>query len=457
MQRLVLVFLLILTAVTIFIYSGLAAPTRPSFSFWSVQVTPTTVREEVYASGVIEVRQVFVAPEVSGQLLRVLVEEGDEVQQGDVLAEIESSFLQAQLGEAEAAVAVAQARLAQVEAGARSEDIAVAEAAAELARVQRDTAYRAWQDAILLRDDPQQLDLEIAAARAAVAVADRRIEQAVALKDAAELLNGLRERQARQAAAGVDVQANTPAGPVTVHVDVDQETRLKAWAGWNLASSDVWSAYANLNAANAARAAAQSELDSLLAIRANQQEAEVKIAQAEAAYKQAVAAVDVAERQVELARAGASEEQVAVARAVVDQAQATVDSLRAQLAKYTLRSPLTGLVLASVAEAGSMALPGRTLFTLAALDVVELVLYIPEADLGRVSLGQEAAIAVDAFPGETFTGTVSWISDRAEFMPKNAQTSAERARMVYAVKVVIANPDHKLKPGMPADAVLQVR
>lgn len=457
MRRLFPVIVLVLLAVAILAYFGMVVPTHSWPRSWSVQATPTAVSEEVRASGVIEVRQVFVAPEVSGRLLRVLVEEGDEVQKGDVLAEIDSDLLQAQLGEAEAAIAVAKAHLAQVEAGARREDVAVAEAAADLARAQRDAAYRTWQDAILLRDNPQQLDLEIAAVRTAVTVADRRIEQAVALKDAAELLNGLRERQARQATAGVDVQTSTPAGLVTVHVDVDQETRLRAWAGWNLASNDVWSAYANLDGANAARAAAQDKLDYLLAMRANQQEAEVKVAQAEAAYRQAVAAVDVAERQVELAQAGASDEQVAVARAIVEQAQAMADSLRAQLAKYSLCSPLTGLVLASSAEIGSTALPGRTLFTLAAMDTVELVLYIPETDLGRVSLGQEAAVTVDAFPSEIFTGAVAWISDRAEFTPKNAQTSAERARTVYAVKVVIANPEHRLKPGMPADAVLQVR
>ena len=77
-----------------------------------------------------------------------------------------------------------------------------------------------------------------------------------------------------------------------------------------------------------------------------------------------------------------------------------------------------------------------------------------QADLGRVSLGQTVEVTVDAYE-DTFTGQVSLIASRAEFTPKNVQTQEERVHMVFAVKVQLDNADHRLKPGMPADAAFQ--
>ena len=73
---------------------------------------------------------------------------------------------------------------------------------------------------------------------------------------------------------------------------------------------------------------------------------------------------------------------------------------------------------------------------------------------GKLSLGQEVDVFVDSFPGEAFTGNITHISDRAEFTPKNVQTKEERVNTVFAVKIKLDNPDQKLKPGMPADAIL---
>ena len=101
-----------------------------------------------------------------------------------------------------------------------------------------------------------------------------------------------------------------------------------------------------------------------------------------------------------------------------------------------------------------MALPGKTLLSLANLDAVDLTIYVPETEVGQVALDQQVAVTVDSFPGQTFMGHVIFISDQAEFTPKNIQTKEERVNTVFAVKVRIPNPDHKLKPGMPADATL---
>ncbi len=99
---------------------------------------------------------------------------------------------------------------------------------------------------------------------------------------------------------------------------------------------------------------------------------------------------------------------------------------------------------------------GTPVITVADLDNVWLRAYIDETDLGRVKVGQEAEVATDSYPGKTYRGRVSFIASEAEFTPKNVQTPKERVKLVYRVKVDIANPDRELKPGMPADATILV-
>jgi HlyD family secretion protein len=80
-----------------------------------------------------------------------------------------------------------------------------------------------------------------------------------------------------------------------------------------------------------------------------------------------------------------------------------------------------------------------------------MTVYVPEDRYGRIQLGQQAAITVDSFPGESFSGTVQRIAEQAEFTPRNVQTAEGRASTVFAVELSIANESGKLKPGMPAD------
>jgi HlyD family secretion protein len=82
---------------------------------------------------------------------------------------------------------------------------------------------------------------------------------------------------------------------------------------------------------------------------------------------------------------------------------------------------------------------------------VWLKVYVPERDIGRVKVGQAAAIRIDAYSDRTFDGRVTYISPKAEFTPKNVQTKEERATQMFAVKVAAVTPDGSLKPGMPAD------
>jgi multidrug resistance efflux pump len=92
--------------------------------------------------------------------------------------------------------------------------------------------------------------------------------------------------------------------------------------------------------------------------------------------------------------------------------------------------------------------------TVGSLDTVRMTLYIGETDIGRVRLGQQVNVTVDSFPGKQFQGKVTFIAQEAQFTPRNVQTKDERTTTVFPVRVELANPDHALKPGMPADATI---
>ena len=119
-----------------------------------------------------------------------------------------------------------------------------------------------------------------------------------------------------------------------------------------------------------------------------------------------------------------------------------------------IRSPIDGVILERLVEPDEFAAPGSTVLVVAALDALTLKIYVPEDRYGQVALGQSYGVTVDSFPSETFSGTVKFISDRAEFTPRNVQTTDSRKATVYAIRLDLAPNGGKLKPGMPADVHL---
>jgi HlyD family secretion protein len=195
-------------------------------------------------------------------------------------------------------------------------------------------------------------------------------------------------------------------------------------------------------------------LQDLLRLKNDPQEAQLEVTQAEAAYQTAQAGVGVAQRQLETLKAGPRGEQVAVAEAQLKQAEAGLTALQVQRGQHTLVAPVSGWAVERSAHQGEMAAPGQPLLTLADLSRLTLTVYVPEPEIGRVSIGQAVPVLVDTFPDQPFAGRVTSIGDQAEFTPKNVQTRQERANTVFAVKITLDSPDLRLKPGMPADAIL---
>jgi HlyD family secretion protein len=164
---------------------------------------------------------------------------------------------------------------------------------------------------------------------------------------------------------------------------------------------------------------------------------------------------DAAVEELKLLEAGSRPDQIEVARWQVKQAEAALQLAKVRLEKADIRAPISGVVLVKSAESGEVVLPGVPIVTLADLDDMWVKIYIDEVNIGKVRLGEQAGVRIDSFPDREFSGTVTYISDEAEFTPKNIQTREDRVKLVFAVKVGIDNAGGLLKPGMYADIELQ--
>ncbi len=173
---------------------------------------------------------------------------------------------------------------------------------------------------------------------------------------------------------------------------------------------------------------------------------------ANTAVKRAEATFRAAQQRYNEAVEGSRKEDIAIARANLRQADADLGLSRVNLDYTTLRAPSAGVITVREAELGEVVIPGTPVVTLADLDHIWLRAYIAETDLGRIRWGQEATITTDTYPGKQYRGRISFISSSAEFTPKSVQTYKERITLVYRIKIDIDNPSYELKPGMPADA-----
>jgi HlyD family secretion protein len=386
------------------------------------------------ASGFIEAEVIAIAPEIAGRVIERPVSEGDVVQQGDLLLKLEDDILAAQVELAQGKWQEAEAVLAQAKAGARPTALAKAEAQLKLAQTTRDAARQAWQDAQAIRDNPQTLDVQLAAARAQVEAAKQQLDAVLLQRDIAE--QAWKDYgETSDKLAGVPPQYR-PALPLQYY-DIPYQ--------WQQALAAV-------NVAQANYAAAVSALKNLQVQRSNQQEAQTRVDAASARYQVAEGAVAQAEAALNGLKAGATSEEIDAAQAQVNVAQAALEAAQLQRDKTIVRAPIEGVIAATSVQTGELAAPALTALKLADLDRVHLTIFVPGGELGRFSIGQPINVRVDAFPDRMFPGSIVTISDRAEFTPRNVRTPDERTKLVYAVKIDLVNPDHVLKPGLQAEA-----
>jgi len=232
-------------------------------------------------------------------------------------------------------------------------------------------------------------------------------------------------------------------------------------------TEDVHQAEAQVDAARAEVPAAQAEVDAatadlqrfdlLLTRKSGSQKQrddaatrrDVALARLEAAGKRVAAAQAVVAR----VKVGARREEVAVAQARIATTAAAIALLEDQLNDAVLVSPVAGVVTEKLTEAGEVIAPRAPVVVITDLDHAWADVYVPEPAIPRITLGQTATLYTDA-GGAGIPGTVTYISPKAEFTPRNVQTVEERAKLVYRIRITVNNTSGVLKQGMPVDAEL---
>lgn len=346
--------------------------------------------EGIHVTGTIEGTQVDVSAKMTGRIVELPVREGQRIERGQMLARLEAPELTAEVRRAEAAVRTATAHLRDLQAGSRVEEIREAEARAARAEA--------------------QLEDLLAGARR------QEIEQARAALRNATVTREWTDQDFRRVRALYDREL------------VAAQELDRARQAFEVAAANE-----------------QGARERLALLEAGPRTHEVSAARAE---------VRAARERAALLKAGPRAEAVLAARAQVAEAEAALELARARAAEARLVAPINGVVLRKNLELGETAGPGTAILTL--LDPGDLWLraYVPETDVGRIRIGQPAAVSVDAFPGREFPGTIGEIASEAEFTPRNVQTKKERVNLVFRVKIALRNADGVLKPGLPADAVI---
>lgn len=442
---------------------------------------------QLTASGTIEATIINVSPEIAGKVQEVRAEEGQAVKKGDPLLALDDSLLVAQRQVARSGVESAESALS------------MAQSAYGLMQAQYDaslTAARAQQGAQRLADwsgrapnwFEQPLwyfsrDEQISAAQAEAESSLRALEQAQAeLEQVIQDLNSAdflaAETQLSDARMGYLISKSVrdhaqltggKVSPEDVQVDLPPfapSYRIRIAIAKTLSGdSDILDAAQDeLDAADAELDGAEQAYNDLLS-----SEAANRVLEARAALSVAQERYEVALDTLSRLQTGANSPQVKIsamgleqakaatqqAQSAVHQAEASLALLDTQLAKLTVYAPMDGVILTRNIESGEFVQPGSTAFAMADLNNITITVFVPEDRYGQISLGQQAQVTVDSFPGETFSAEVIHIGDQAEFTPRNVQTAEGRSSTVYAIKLRVTDSEGKLKIGMPADVVFK--
>jgi HlyD family secretion protein len=270
-----------------------------------------------------------------------------------------------------------------------------------------------------------------------------------------------RVEQARRAFEAVEAEVQAAHADLAV-LKLDVPLAIEA------ASAEVVEYKAKIAKANAVEKEARSDAQRFRELAEKDQATRQQWEQAEMRW-------DVAQREIAIARAGLNQAQNGSAQAELgwkrisaneaevealerrrDQAYAGLEEIQSVLTDLTITAPSDGTITTRMVDVGEVVSTGVPLLELVNLDRLYLKVYVPEVQIGKVRLDLPAKIYTDAFPDRPFDATVRYIASKAEFTPKEVQTQDERVKLIYPVKLYLnENPDHRLTPGLPADAIIR--
>ncbi len=152
--------------------------------------------------------------------------------------------------------------------------------------------------------------------------------------------------------------------------------------------------------------------------------------------------------------ASISKQQFESAEAQFNQAKSAYVTAEEMLKEARVKAPWDGVIMEVHVEEGELVSPNTPVFTIGDLNTARITIYLPLLEMSRVKTGSDASVKIDAYKDRVFKGKVTRISQSAEFTPKNVQTKDERVKQVFAVEITVKNDEGILKPGIPADVVI---
>ena len=220
-------------------------------------------------------------------------------------------------------------------------------------------------------------------------------------------------------------------------------------------SQELQEASANLAAAKSQAIKAQTDFNRYSTLFREGAISSQQLDASRSAHEVAANTLTAAQSRYSLLLAGNRPEAIAAQRLEVERSEAVLAASRTQVADLEVNSPLAGRVLSKNYERGEYVNAGAAIATIGDMNDCWVKIYVSTEQLGKIRLGQAASVKIDAYPDKTFRGEIKEISQNAEYTPRQSITQRERANMVFAVKVRLDNPTETMKPGLPADVVLE--
>ena len=398
-------------------------------------------------SGFLEGKTVDVSAEVGGRVTNIFIAEGDTIKAGQAMLSIDDDIAKLRIELADANIAAAQAQVSMLESGARSEDIAKAQARVDQARAALVAATRVVTDTEAIRATPQGLLIAIADAQARSQAAAQAAIAATKQAQGADEQASFWESQVKQMWEGTDIAL--PNG-TRLHFDTPTARVQYGQEQWSQATNDAWQAHNAVLQATANQAAADAAYKDTADQLKNSVALDQRVNQARAARDRAAAALQSAEAALQVLREGASPAQIQVARAALDQARAARSELDKELMRYQVNASQSGSVARVFNRKGEIVGASVPLVRLTINEELLLRVFVPVSDAAQLQLGQIATLWVSELNNQSVPGKITYIADRTEYTSRISQTDNERNAQLVAVEVTIKSTDKNWKPGMPA-------
>ena len=358
----------------------------------------------IEASGIVENNLISVSSEITGTVLETMLNEGDIIKKGDIIARIENTALQNQYNQALINVQVSEKNILMLENSISNLIVQNADAVqqAQNAFLSAEAEYKKVIDGAS-EDEIKQVEEVVSQAKTNFEHAKTNIERS----------KELFEEQA-----------------------ISLSKYDEAVKGYNVSEAQYNAALSQLNLiksypTDASKAAAES-----------------KMLQLKAGYE-----LSISNGKTQLSQL---EGQLDIAKIQLEQSKDIVEQTERELNKLTIKSPIDGVINSLLVNEGELVSMGKLTTEIYNPDKIEINSYVSEANIGRIKVGQDAFISIDSHKDKMFSGKVIRINNRAEFTPKNIQTKEERVNTVFKVTIKVLDSNGEIKPGMPVDVNIKI-